>query len=251
MKRTSRTELAALLRALGLRAGDRAFVHAFVASLGFVEGGLFGIHAAFRDVLGPGGTLVVPTFTSSYRRGEVYDIVASRSFNGAFSEHLRGLPGVMRSLDPLFSFAAEGPDAEELLRRRGSNCFGAGSGYEQLFSAGVKFVGLGVHWDQGYSFMMHLERLAEVPYRFEHAYEGITRLRSGTEIRDHAIHYQRDERMKLRRNRSPLCQSLVDEGIATECFWHGIAHRCMAAGPLSERVVAALREDPLCMTLPA
>lgn len=251
MKRTSRAEFAALLRALGLREGDRAFVHAFVASLGLFEGGLAGMHAAFREVLGPEGTLVVPAFTASYRRGEVYDVIASRSFNGAFSEHVRRLPGAARSLDPLFSFAAEGPEAQALLRRPGLNCFGPGSGYEVLFAAGVKFVGLGIHWDQGYSFMMHLERVAKVPYRFERAYEGVTRLPEGTEFRDRAVHFQRDEAMKLRRNRAPLGQVLVDEGIAIERRWHGIAHRCMAAGPTWERVVAALRADPWCMTLPA
>jgi aminoglycoside 3-N-acetyltransferase len=251
LKRTSRAELSELLRALGLRAGDRAFVHAFSASLGLVECGLAGMHAAFRDVLGPDGTLVVPAFTSSYRRGEVYDVAASRSFNGAFSEYVRRIPGAARSLDPLFSFAAEGAEAQMLLQRPGPNCFGQGSGYEVLFAAGVKFVGLGIHWDQGYSFMMHLEREAGVPYRFEKAYEGVTRLGDGNEIHDRAIHFQRDEALSVRRNRTPLGRALVDEGIATERTWHGIVHRCMAAGPVAERVVAALRADPWCMTRPA
>jgi len=249
MQRTSRLELEELLRSLGLNRGDRVFVHAFVPSLGLVEGGLAGVSDALRAVIGDEGTLIVPTFSASYRRGEVYDVAGSPSFNGALSEYVRRRPAAIRNLDPLFSFAAIGPDAADLMRRDGKNCFGAGSGYDRLFAANVKFIGLGVHWDQGYSFMMHLERLAEVPFRVEQRFDGVTRDSGGAEFPDWAIHFVRDEAQPVRRNRGPLGQALVDEGVAIERHLHGVPHRCLPAAATAARVVTALRADPYCMAV--
>jgi len=56
--------LSADLQALGLTAGEVVLVHASTRSLGFVAGGPQAIVQAFLDVLGPAGTLVVPTHTS-------------------------------------------------------------------------------------------------------------------------------------------------------------------------------------------
>lgn len=249
MQRTSRLEMEELLRGLGLGRGDRVFVHAFLPSLGLVEGGLAGVSGAFRTVIGDEGTLIVPTFSASYRRGEIYDVVSSPSFNGAFSEYVRRQPSAVRNLDPLFSFAAIGPDAASLMHRGSKNCFGAGSGYDRLFAAGVKFIGLGVHWDQGYSFMMHLERLAEVPFRVEQRFDGVTRNLERDEFPDWAVHFVRDDAQPVRRNRGPLGQALVDEGVAVERHLHGVPHRCLPAAATADRVVAALRADPYCMAV--
>src|ERR1700722_11150809 len=51
------------LRALGLAAGDTVLVHSSARSLGFVAGGSQAVVQALLDVLGPAGTLVVPTHT--------------------------------------------------------------------------------------------------------------------------------------------------------------------------------------------
>lgn len=62
MPHTRRT-LATDLRALGLAAGDTVLVHSSVRALGFVAGKVQAIVQALLDVLGPAGTLVVPTHT--------------------------------------------------------------------------------------------------------------------------------------------------------------------------------------------
>ena len=50
---------------LGISAGDLLVVHSSFKSLGLVEGGAECVIAALKDVLGPEGTLVFPTFTYS------------------------------------------------------------------------------------------------------------------------------------------------------------------------------------------
>ncbi len=59
----TRSSLARDLRSLGIKAGDLVLVHSSLSSLGWVAGGAPAVVLALRDVLGEGGTLVVPTQT--------------------------------------------------------------------------------------------------------------------------------------------------------------------------------------------
>jgi aminoglycoside N3'-acetyltransferase len=53
------------LRELGLQSGDQVVVHSSFKSIGPVEGGPVAVVEALLAVLGPSGTLVLPTFTHS------------------------------------------------------------------------------------------------------------------------------------------------------------------------------------------
>lgn len=248
MKRVPREELDELLAALDIGRGDRVCAHAFVPSLGVVDGGLAEIAGRIRQRIGEGGTLIVPTFTASYRRGEVYDVKRSKSFNGALSEYVRQQSGAVRSLCPLFSMAAIGADAHRLMARSTPNCFGAGSVYENLFNADVKFVGLGIDWDQGYSFFMHLERRAGVPSRREETFYGRTRLNDESLIEDSAVHFVRVENPKWTRDRGRIAGRLIERGAVREVRRDGCVHRTFYAACLAEVTLEMLADDPWCMT---
>lgn len=132
--------LAAGLRSLGLGAGDTVLVHCSMRNLGPVTGGTGTLLAAFREVLGPSGTLVVPAQTpdnsvtsDAYRRATDGMSEAERrayeksmpgfhrrrspSFGvGAFAEFVRRQPGAVRSPHPQTSFSALGAHAAGLMR---------------------------------------------------------------------------------------------------------------------------------------
>ncbi len=62
--------------------------------------------SAFTEVLGPDGTWVLPAYTYSYTRGEVYDPAATEPANmGLLSEMCWALPTFHRSTDPIFSLS--------------------------------------------------------------------------------------------------------------------------------------------------
>src|SRR5690242_4755186 len=73
-------ELVTALRAAGLGAGDTVFVHACLNTLGPVAGcalpeeGAMLVVRALWDVLGSGGTIVVPTYTFSFCRQQPFDL---------------------------------------------------------------------------------------------------------------------------------------------------------------------------------
>jgi len=85
-------------------------VHSSLSSLGCVEGGADAVIDALLDVLGPGGTLVVPTLTGteslSAENPPRYDPDATPCWTGRVPETLRRRPGAMRSLHPTHSVAA-------------------------------------------------------------------------------------------------------------------------------------------------
>src|SRR4051795_11677478 len=94
------------LREVGLREGDVVFCHSSVAMLGIPAEGLseeavgaaFG--AAFAEVLGRDGTLVLPAFTYSYTKGEIFDPAATppAPAMGALPHALWTHPDAVRSL---------------------------------------------------------------------------------------------------------------------------------------------------------
>jgi len=111
--RLSRSDLAAGLRHLGLGRGDLVYVHSSLSSLGWVEGGASAVLEAMRDVVGPAGTLMVPTFTFSGT--DTFDVLRSPSKTGAITEAVRNHPEAVRSWHPAHAPCAIGPLAEWLV----------------------------------------------------------------------------------------------------------------------------------------
>ena len=78
---TSQT-LSSDLLGLGVRAGDVLLLHASNRSLGYVAGGVQAVVEALLAVLGPQGTLVVPTHTGTTRIRPAGNTHPSRSHGG-------------------------------------------------------------------------------------------------------------------------------------------------------------------------
>src|SRR3712207_648408 len=127
--------LAEKLHACGLRPGQTVLVHMAMSRLGWVVGGAEAVILAFLDVLGPEGTLMMPTHTTSntdpaeWQHPPIpqswWQLVRDHTpaYNpattptrlmGAVPELLRTWPGALRSNHPVTSFAAIGPNAEYL-----------------------------------------------------------------------------------------------------------------------------------------
>jgi len=135
----SRQQIARDLRRLGVKAAQTLLVHASLRSIGWVEGGAETVVGALRDVLGPDGTLVVPTTTAdnsdtsrlhlsriaNLTKGEAEafrdemvpfhrDSTPSTGM-GLIAEAVRTNPEAIRSDHPQTSFASLGRRAAELM----------------------------------------------------------------------------------------------------------------------------------------
>lgn len=125
--------IAAELAALGVEPGMCLLVHSSLSALGWVSGGPVAVVLALEHVLGPTGTLVMPTFSTGltdpaqWQNPPVphswwqiirdtlppYDpaMTPTRQM-GAIPECFRTQPGARRSLHPQVSFAARGRHAD-------------------------------------------------------------------------------------------------------------------------------------------
>jgi len=165
----TRESLAADLRALGLPAGATVLVHTSLSAMGWVAGGPVAVVHALLDVLGPDGTLVVPTQSpglsepSSWSNPPVpaawWPVIrdATPAYDpeltppggmGAVVEVVRHLPGFRRSDHPLLSFGAVGPAAASVLDPHPlAPALGDGSPLDRLAESGARTLLLGVGWD--------------------------------------------------------------------------------------------------------
>ncbi|WP_049573894.1 aminoglycoside N(3)-acetyltransferase [Nonomuraea sp. SBT364] len=182
--------------ALGVQPGQVVLVHASLSALGHVDGGAPAVVAALRDLLGPHGTLAVPTGTPAnsdtspcYRAavagmsaGEIarhratmpaYDPAATpTTLMGRIPEHVRQLPGALRSSHPHTSFAAVGPQAATITDGHARDCLlGERSPLARLYDAGALVLLLGVGYDRCTAFHLAEYRFRDDPPR--RSYRGV------------------------------------------------------------------------------
>jgi len=128
----SKNEIKAGLRKLGLESGDIVGVHSSLSSVGYVNGGANAVLDALLEVVGENGTIVMPTYSANLAKLErtpeeiamgvlwIYKILPyypneTPCTTGTIPEAFRKRKGVLRSLHHVFSLAAFGPHAQEII----------------------------------------------------------------------------------------------------------------------------------------
>ena len=165
------------LLSVGVRQGNTLLVHsdAIIAaqfpSLS-AEQRLQNLIQAIEAAIGKSGTLVIPTFSYSFTRGEPFDVQNTPSTVGLLTEYFRKLPGVYRSADPIFSFAFRGPLAKELSSIPIRECFGPKSAFSALHDLNAEIVDLGCSMTRGGTFVHYVETMHGVNYRYGKTFSG-------------------------------------------------------------------------------
>lgn len=177
----AREDLLKGIEAIGIHLGDVVSLQVSLGRLGLPQAVERNYSAlsnfvidAFLEVLGANGTLLVPTYTFSLAYAQVYEVESTPSWIGEFPEVFRSRTNSIRSRDPEMSWSAIGPDAQLILRNISNQCFGTGSVFDNLVKANglICTLGLGMWWA---SFCHYIERMANVPFRFDKRFRGVVR----------------------------------------------------------------------------
>lgn len=162
----TKSELAEHLASLGLIGGDDIIVHSRLISFGRIENGTAGVLETIQGIIGDTGTIVVPAYTLHLTKQDIFDPgVTPSKMVGAFSEHVRQMPGAFRSRCPIHSHAAVGPKADILRESLPGSTLGPGSDFDTLHRHRFKLLLLGCTFHEGATFIHHVESMVGVPYR--------------------------------------------------------------------------------------
>jgi len=178
----SRTDLVNALTGCGLRTGDIVFFQVAHLGLGSSECGSSGnevwelFQSAMQEVIGLEGTILLPAYSLSFEKNEIFDVQSTPSIQGAWSsvgflEYFRRLRGVVRSADPVHSVAGLGPMAEKLLTRLPNTSYGKDCLHERLLKCGGKICGIGISLAE-VSFLHYVEESLGVPFRYKRLFTG-------------------------------------------------------------------------------
>ncbi len=120
------------------------------------------------------GTLLVPSFTYSATKGEVFDPDKTKSEVGLFSEFFRNSYEVERTTHPIFSFSVWGKNKERFLQSDDTTCFGEGSLFDEFYKANGVLCCIGCSLDR-ITFTHYVEQQIPVYYRYSKLFDATIR----------------------------------------------------------------------------
>lgn len=177
MKSYTTESLLSCLKKGNVLPGDLVMVHSSLLALGQLKNHKLRevpatIGRCLLDAIGPKGTLVAPTFSFSFCRGEPFDRQNSPSEKmGLLSEWLRTQPNATRSKHPIQSVAAIGPLASDICEPDSPSAFDLGGSFDRMINLNAKLILLGTNF-QAASIIHFSEQQCAVPYRYWKSFSG-------------------------------------------------------------------------------
>ena len=224
--------IVAALQQVQVDRGAVVYVHSSLSSMGYVQGGADAVIDAFLDVVGPQGTLCVPTIVYAGRGPRPpFDVARSPSEVGRITETLRLRPEARRSDNPTHSVAAIGRQADEITAGHaggegrpspwGELAFGHESPWQRFYDLDAICVLLGVDWEVNTMFHYIQSRFIE-PYWSEFAT---------------APPYPYFDR-------TPMGRELEGAGIVRTSALGSATVTAVSSRPMVDRSIEALNRDP-------
>ena len=135
--------------------------------------------------------VIIPTFTYSFCNHENYDVLNSKTSMGSFNEYYRKKENRYRTHDPLLSLSVPA-SLKALFENVSEHSLGIGSGLDIVHHMkNVKFLFLGADMASCFTYVHYVEKMLDVPYRFDMPFEGDIIDENGTILkRTQYIHTQ-------------------------------------------------------------
>jgi len=242
-------DLVCALRACGLKQGDIALVSTELFSLGCMEGlrdrqVFYNAYVqAFREVLGPEGTLVVNSYSFQVgRMGIPYEHEKTPCTTGAFSQHVLTQPDCIRSLHPVFSVAALGAQASRICCNVSRSNYGAESPVDRMLKAGAKAVRLGLGFAANV-FLHYAEAVYGVPYMYNKVFD-VEVFEKGRPVEGPFMAVVRYLDLDLKFDFSKIQESVGTAGVVKSSVLGAGQVNAVTASDYVEIAIQLLKKDP-------
>lgn len=232
---------------LGLSSPDIVLVQSSFAVFRNTLGGPKTIIEALLKVLGPGGTLVMPTFNwDDFGEKKIYSKRSTRPQTGILCEMLMSWEGCRRIYHPIHGFSLVGARAEALTRKvKNESSFESSSLFGELHRFNAKILLLGVTYSQGFSFFHYIEEQVGVPYRKFLTLSGAVEEQDGT-VREMSMKYYGRLNMNIRYSLDKV-QPVLEESqpplVRIGKIGMGTL-KVMNAGDVYDKLAAVLTQNP-------
>ena len=201
---------------------------------------------AIEAAIGSDGTLVMPTFSYSFTKGESFDICNTPSAVGMVTERFRTRPGVRRTADPIFSFACRGPLAQELCAIPVTECFGAESVFAAFHRLDTHIICLGCSLSRA-TFVHYVETTHGVEYRYKKIFSGKVISPRGEPRECSVVYHVRDLARKTDTDLRRLQKRLAHSGKLRSAGVGRSRILAVTASDLFDTAWKMLDEDPISL----
>lgn len=169
---------------------------------------------SFQRAVGEEGTLLFPMYNWDFCKGKPFDIRKTQGVTGALGNAALKRSDFKRVKHPLYSFMVWGKYANQLSEMENKNSWGVGSVFDFLYHENAKWLLFDVDITHGYSFIHHVEEMAEAPYRYYKDFTADYTDENGiTTPRTYSM-YVRDLALDPKENFEPMQEILLEKGIA-------------------------------------
>ena len=202
-------------QAIGIQPGDTLLVHSSYKSFGGVEGGPQTVIDAFLDVLGPAGSLIMPTFNFNFCKGEPWDVRSTPSQMGAMTNMIRQRPDAKRVFHPIYSFAVVGKYAGFMTKERYKSSYEKNSLFGKLREVDGKIMVIGLSYNDSMTFFHHIEEIEGVDYRYLKDFTGMITDENGDTYEDTFTMLVRDIEKGVQTMVDPMGALMEEAGVIT------------------------------------
>lgn len=192
----SKNDIVKSLQDVGLKKGDQVLIHSNIGLFGVLKDAdkrddyyAFLKQAVF-EVIGNEGTMVNPTFSYSFCKGEDFDVMSAPSDCGLLSELALKDIDAIRSEDANFSIVAVGANAHYFTEDSSEYSFGKYSFWDRFLQKD----GILLFFNMPHTFSTFnhfVENQLKVPYRYDKAFKGKV-ISAGLVSERTYYHYVRD-----------------------------------------------------------
>ncbi len=186
LKKISKKFLFANLKKLGIKKNDTVYFgldlkNYFTPFLGFLRENPKLINKNIlnkiffenlKDYFLPNGTAIFQSFTWSFIKNKKFNKHSSVPDIGILEKYIFNKPGVSRSSHPINSIISFGKKRKFITNNHGLFSFGANSPFEKFLKLNLKFVNIGIPFENTCTYIHHLEQINGTNHRFNKLVEG-------------------------------------------------------------------------------